>query len=192
MVPPPPLATGWVGDVDRTVAKATCKAEVAMAAVRAVVDALLEEINVAPTSVEVVAGARRSRKSGRSASRASTGEQCCAGWRDVVVSTPSGGQEPLLIGADTNPQILRREVHTKKALDMLARMCPGGDLLPSRRNVVISSRHGPLVKVEVDPADTILKFNGQLVDELGMSKAPILQSRAWESATASPSVQWNS
>lgn len=205
--PPPPPDAGWDRAVDRTVAKATCKAEVSLDEVRKVVNDILEEVNVATTAVEVEAPLRaqtstkwtirfkgEQRRAARQADAFLGALRTGAGWRDIVVGTPSGGQERLYIGVDKSPQTVRREIHTKRVRDMMARMYPQADLFPSRRDGIVSSRYKPLVKVEVYLEETVLKFNEELLGALGMDKADIQRKWAQEAATASSSasVQWRS
>lgn len=104
-----------------------------------------------------------------------------AGLRGVVVDTPSGGKAHLYIEADKNLTIIRREVRTKRVKDMLARMHPGTELFPSRLDGVTSSSYRPIVKVEVHPDETALKFNEAVLATLDMCKGDIL--RNWTSET---------
>lgn len=199
--PPPPPDAGWDRAVDRTVAKATCRAEVSLSEVRKVVDALLAEVDIAAKSVDVEAPLRaqtstkwtirfkgEQRRAARQADAFLGALRDGGGWKDLVVTTPADGQERLYIGADKNPQTIRREIHTKKVADMLRRMYPQVDLYPSRRDGIVSSRYKPLVKVEVYPEATELKFNEELLNALGMDKSGILHKWTQELSATSASA----
>lgn len=80
--------------------------------------------------------------------------------------------------------------HEAGVKDVLLHVYLGTDLLPSRRDGMVSSSYRPTVKVGIYPEGAMLKLKQAVLSSVGKCKEDLVHNRAWEAASMMETVQW--
>ena len=114
-------------------------------------------------------------------------------WRRFDASTPSGSRTSVFVGLDKSPQMVRREVETKKPMELVREESYPGQWRAHRAQGVIYKGSSPVIRVLVPDRSsepTVLQWNYRMVAELGVDKGKLTE--AFEARFGSAArVQWS-
>ena len=92
-------------------------------------------------------------------------------WRRFEAPTPTNIRAPVYVGLDKSQQTIRREIRTKKLLELVKAEVPPGRWNANRHAGVVSNGSTPVIRVLVGDApdeQTVVEWNYRAVADAGM------------------------
>ncbi len=189
----------WDRPPDQTILLVNGPEEMSLAAVEQALQELWAHLELPPQAWKVEGETTDTRftvqfngSQGLAAARAKAAHNSLRGkrgWKDTQARTTLGQMQRIYVAADESPATTRKKVHTKKALQVLERAYPGKSFTANRWRGEVLLDKKPLLRLEVAPQETHLKWNPEVLLPSGIDKSRFKQDFDALWADASP-VQW--